>query len=861
MKPVETYCINLLSLTTRDFPLNYLIMKKLYTVLLILIAVTSNAQIINFPDANFKAKLLVPGVARDYGMANAIIIDANNDGEIEVSEVQSVWSLNISNANIADLTGISYFTNLAVLICNNNLLQNIVIGNSNASLKHLDCSNNLLQIISIDPSVTLRVLRASHNQLSTLSGIQYDHSYDFFDPEYTTIIDLSYNNLTSFTADGGDYTSLNCSHNPLTAFDLNNSFIERLDLSFTSLTSIQGSGHLKYGYFQNSQFTLLDLTNISFYSIRRGSRIFLGNNLVDRVIFGEFSPNNLTYSSTNTFFDLGNFGGSDGCNLYPDNEESGIIEINSCPNLNFISIKNGIDYGNINCNEPASGEAWTQSTLNLNITNCPNLSFMCVDEGEQDHIQSKINALGLGNQVQVNSYCSFVPGGTYYTINGSNKLDANSNGCDSADQAMPNLKYRITNGTNTGTIISNDFGDYFIPVQAGTQTITPLLENPTYFNLSPPALSVSFPTDTSPFNQNFCVTPNGVHKDLGIAIVPVDLARPGFDATYKIIYKNKGTQTQSATLNFAFDDAIFDLISTSVVSGSQTGGQMYWNLTDLVPLAYGEILVTLNLNSPTEIPPVNGGNIISLTAMLTAQLGDEMSDDNTATLIQTVVNSFDPNDKTCLEGDTITPEMVGKEIHYKIRFENTGTANAENIVVKDIIDTEKFDINSLIPIDGSHPFVTRISDTNKVEFIFENINLPFADANNDGYVAFKIKTKPSLVLGNTFSNTASIYFDYNFPIITNTATTIVALLSNADFAFEQYFKIYPNPANDVLHIDKKQTIEVTAINIYNTLGQIVLVIPNAQQTKSVDVSSLKTGNYFIKINSDKGSSSVKFIKI
>jgi hypothetical protein len=89
----------------------------------------------------------------------------------------------------------------------------------------------------------------------------------------------------------------------------------------------------------------------------------------------------------------------------------------------------------------------------------------------------------------------------------------------------------------------------------------------------------------------------------------------------------------------------------------------------------------------------------------------------------------------------------------------------------------------------------------------------------------------------------------------------VALLANQDFAFEDYFKIYPNPANDLLNIDTKQTIKVTSINIYNTLGQIVLVIPNAQQTKSVDVSSLKTGNYFVKINSDKGSSSVKFVKM
>jgi hypothetical protein len=63
-----------------------------------------------------------------------------------------------------------------------------------------------------------------------------------------------------------------------------------------------------------------------------------------------------------------------------------------------------------------------------------------------------------------------------------------------------------------------------------------------------------------------------------------------------------------------------------------------------------------------------------------------------------------------------------------------------------------------------------------------------------------------------------------------------------------------------LNIETKQTIAV-ASNIYNTLGQIVLVIPNTQQTKTVDVSSLKTGNYLMKINSDKGCSSVKFLRM
>lgn len=77
--------------------------------------------------------------------------------------------------------------------------------------------------------------------------------------------------------------------------------------------------------------------------------------------------------------------------------------------------------------------------------------------------------------------------------------------------------------------------------------------------------------------------------------------------------------------------------------------------------------------------------------------------------------------------------MIGKYVDYLIRFENTGTYAAENVVVKDIIDTKRFDVSTLQNHRCSHEVYTRI-EGNKVEFIFENIQLPFDDANNDGYI-------------------------------------------------------------------------------------------------------------------------------
>lgn len=836
---------------------------------MILFSWGTSAQIINFPDANFKAKIISLG------------IDTNNDGEIQLDEASQVISLDISNATISDLTGINFFFGLTFLNCSANIMSTLDISgllylteldcgsnqllslqlNNLTNLQYLDFSYNQISSIDLSSFNNLVSLKCNNNQLSslTISSLMnnlevlycYNNALTSIDVNgLGNLLELSCgsNQLTSLNLIGlSSLTSLSCEQNQLTVLDLSgllqltgiscsNNQISSLDVSslsnlidlfcsFNQLTSLDVSNlqHLQSLECRNNQLTTLNTTaTISL------SRLFCENNQIVTLNLGESTNLENLLCSYNLLTSLDVSHATSLLYLFCDNN-----------NLNTLNIKNG-------------------TNEDFSIAGNQNLEYVCADEGfETEIIQILINSFP---NCHVNSYCSFNPGGTFYRIQGNSRYDSNANGCDAGDVVFPNLKFTFSDGTNIGNLIADQTGYYHYDVQAGTQTITPILEDPTYFNISS-AAPVSFPTASSPLTQDFCILANGVHNDLEVSILPIIAARPGFDTTYRIIYKNKGTQTQTGTIVYIFNDALLDLVNANPIVASQGINSLNWNFTNLVPFETREIILSFNVNSPIEVPPVIGGDILNFTAHIFSLLTEETPTDNTFNLNQTVFNSLDPNDKTCLEGNTITPEMVGKEVHYMIRFENTGTANAENVVVKDIIDSTKFDVNSLIPVAGSRPFVTRYSATNTIEFIFENINLPFDDANNDGYVAFKIKTKPSLVLGDTFSNTASIYFDYNFPIITNTANTAVALLANSDFAFESYFKIYPNPAKDVLNIDTKKSIEVTSISIYNTLGQLVIVIPNAQQTKSVDVSSLKPGNNFIKINSDKGSSTAKFVKL
>uniref|UniRef100_UPI0030CA390C T9SS type A sorting domain-containing protein n=1 Tax=uncultured Flavobacterium sp. TaxID=165435 RepID=UPI0030CA390C len=73
------------------------------------------------------------------------------------------------------------------------------------------------------------------------------------------------------------------------------------------------------------------------------------------------------------------------------------------------------------------------------------------------------------------------------------------------------------------------------------------------------------------------------------------------------------------------------------------------------------------------------------------------------------------------------------------------------------------------------------------------------------------------------------------------------------------FKAYPNPTKDTWTVTTKNT-NISSIQVYDVLGRNVLSLkPNAIEAK-IDASSLKTGVYFVKINTLNGSSSLKLVK-
>src|SRR5690606_3425724 len=72
--------------------------------------------------------------------------------------------------------------------------------------------------------------------------------------------------------------------------------------------------------------------------------------------------------------------------------------------------------------------------------------------------------------------------------------------------------------------------------------------------------------------------------------------------------------------------------------------------------------------------------------------------------------------------------------------------------------------------------------------------------------------------------------------------------------------VYPNPANDLLHIDisnTANTAEGTNITIVDITGKTIATHQIQMGSNTIDISKLSSGTYFIK--TEQGSS-VKFIK-
>lgn len=198
--------------------------KNILTSFFLLIFTIISSQNVNIPDVNFKNYLLQKSD-----------INTNGNSEIEITEANNyTGTINCSNKNISDLTGIEAFINITTLICGSNNINNLNV-KANKSLTTLYCDLNNLTDLDLTQNTSLSILNCGGNQLTNLDltkniSLTVLHYYS----NNVTNLDLSKNSLLRF---------LSCSSSNLVTLNLkngNNVALEQLYLNNSaSLICIQ----------------------------------------------------------------------------------------------------------------------------------------------------------------------------------------------------------------------------------------------------------------------------------------------------------------------------------------------------------------------------------------------------------------------------------------------------------------------------------------------------------------------------------------------------------------------------------------------------------------------------------------------
>ncbi|MBP0902877.1 T9SS type A sorting domain-containing protein [Mariniflexile gromovii] len=831
-------------------------MKNFYVfLLLVLIVNISQAQIVNIPDANFKARLL----------SHNNIIDTNGDGEIQINEAGNFnGPLYLGNQfgdldeiKIKDLTGIEAFLNitglnfsynlvsevdlskntlLTTLSCNDNQLHSLDVS-ENLRLTYLVCQNNNITNIDISKNTLLRTFNCSRNKISSLD-VSHLSFLESLSCSINAIkrIDVSSNtNLRIFSCDYNELTNL--------LLD-NNTGLETLICGFNPLTSLDVS---KLTILKSLQFdrTLVESIDLS------------KNTLLERLI---------TYNTLIKSLDLT-------ANIKLKNLALGdgplkTLDLTSTPNLISFTCNNSYLLSSVNLKNVSP-----TVLRSLHLMNNPNLRTICVDNVAS--FETKFSSNIDPNATFVEDCNITLP---YNTVEGNVAYDNNNNGCDVLDIKIPNMLVEATDGINQFSTLTDANGNYSLFVLKNSyETTLPQFLTRNNISLNPETSTSNFTDYGENTTVDFCSNYSQNVNDVNIVFIPISEIQLGEEAKYQIVYENLGSSTSEGSITLQFDENLVSFNTANPIHNNSTGNTISFSYSNLNPFEKRIIDVSFNIMSSAVI---NEGDKLNFQTSITGNNADDFLIDNTYVLNQIVDGISSGNKKEVLQGAEIVIDEITNYLDYIIRFQNLGSTMAENIAITDILN-RNLDWNTINIINSSHDFKTRITNKNFVEFVFENINLPAKQNDEEGskaFIAFRVKPTGDVIVGSIISGKTEIFYDYieasgktsaaskpiidyNESLIVNTVSTKIvegSTLSITQNDFKEQVLLYPNPTTKDFGIKVFNGVTVKKIVVYSATGK--QLFKQTKDFENIQISSYTSGLYFVEIETSKGVLHKKVIK-
>jgi uncharacterized repeat protein (TIGR01451 family) len=318
------------------------------------------------------------------------------------------------------------------------------------------------------------------------------------------------------------------------------------------------------------------------------------------------------------------------------------------------------------------------------------------------------------------------------------------------------------------------------------------------------------------------------------------------------------------TLTMNFPAGVTVNASSIANGGIVSGNTITWNLNSASSFFSNYDVITFNVPSG-----LTSGTSHYFTSTIAPTTGTDCSTVNNAgSLLQLVGNSYDPNDKVVQRPDFaiqffgdetqyIAAEMQ-EALTYTVRFQNTGTAPAQNIYIIDTLDAD-LDWSSFTLIQASHNMQVVNLGNGIMRFEFPNIWLADSTTNepaSHGHLVYRIMENAANTYGTEIENTAYIYFDWNDPIITNTTYNFNNWTEGITEGNAQNIHVYPNPTNESITIACEGNFSYQLVD----LSGRVIAAGEGMNTEKVDFDKASAGIYQLNVQSNQVNSSLKVIK-
>jgi uncharacterized repeat protein (TIGR01451 family) len=494
-------------------------------------------------------------------------------------------------------------------------------------------------------------------------------------------------------------------------------------------------------------------------------------------------------------------------------------------NASFFGLPGNTSFVSINSNW-LSNQGFATNTASFAITN-----VSCQGGGQPTNVPLPI--ICGPNQVVF-----------YECYSGYLFCDANLDGqMNTGELPLVNFPVTLSNNSFTATVFTNSLGYFSYCGQLNSLVFDPtyatvnqqwLLANG-YTTNNPTALISGSGSvgSTTPCMIPINCTPNAC-IDLWSICYPAGGGVnyfQGSPAYICLFWGNNGpSPSESYSLSLTYPAGV--TVNTSTIDNINytiSGNTITWNFpaSPILTSSLDNIMFYVPSGIPNGTPHYFTSSITATGTIL-----DCNNQNDSSLLLQNVGQSYDPNDKVVsrnamyqnLQNNTEEIDVnIQDVLTYTVRFQNTGTAPAQNIYILDTLDSN-LDWSTFIPMQSSHPMIIVDQGNGVKRFEFNQIWLPDSSSNepaSHGALTYRIQENANNVVGSTIENTAHIFFDWNAPIITNTTYNINTTFLGVDETAENQLKLFPNPSAEFLNIHISPNIENSWYVVLDCLGRTV----------------------------------------